>query len=86
MTVTFEVENANPSRKSAERMLKKRALEWAKKTTGNKEIKLVNWQPLADTFQHRWENECHRGGKLVAGCFIDGVQGGLTFILEERAK
>ncbi len=84
MVITFEVEKANPSRKISEKMLKKRAMEWAKKTTGKNDAKLINWQTLSDTFQHRWEWECHKGGKLVGGCFIDGIREGLTFILKER--
>ena len=84
MIVTFEVEKANPSRKIAEKILKRRALEWAKKTTGKSDVELINWQTLPDTFRHRWELDCNRGGKLAGGCFIDGINGGMTFILKER--
>ena len=40
--ITFEVEQANPSRKVTEHMLKRRALEWAKKRLGRDDITIVN--------------------------------------------
>lgn len=82
--ITFEVEKANPSRKVTEHMLKRRALEWAKKRFGCHDITIVNWQSLSDTFQTRWADQCHSGGKFVGSCFFDGVPGMTTFILKEK--